>query len=88
MHLEKKTVPLQEKFSQLNFTIRSQLDKSINLTDPTMKNRADRRFEKGLRKDVSRASKHDVYSLSGVGHLCGEQSHTGTRLLTRAEFRT
>lgn len=40
---------LEEKFSQLNFTIRSQLDKSINLTDPTMKNRADRRFEKGLR---------------------------------------
>lgn len=40
---------LEEKFSQLNFTIRSQLDKSINLTDPTMKNRVDRRFEKGLR---------------------------------------
>lgn len=49
MHLEKKTVSLEEKFSQLNFTIRSQLDKSINLTDPTMKNRVDRRFEKGLR---------------------------------------
>lgn len=76
---KKNTVSLEKKFSRLNFTIWSQLDESINLiwSDDEKSRIHDRRFEKGcasdspFEQDVSHASNHHVYSLSGVGHLCG-----------------